>query len=107
MKYGALSVPGGRGTLGATVLDAPDGQRLRIARTEHGGSPVTKPSRKGFSSRLIERGLTAQVGGTLSVDFAMERLRCVVELRLSEFQSTAGCGMAQSQRPPLPTGGRP
>lgn len=89
VKYGALSVPGGRVTVAATVLDDPDGRRLRIAWTEVGGPPVTPPSRKGFGSRLIERGLTAQVGGTLSMDYAPEGLRCFVESRLSEFQSTA------------------
>jgi two-component sensor histidine kinase len=89
VKYGALSVPGGRVTVGATVLDHPEGPRLRIAWTEHGGPPVKLPSRKGFGSRLIERSVTAQVGGTLSMDFAPDGLRCVVESRLSEFQSTA------------------
>ncbi len=89
VKYGALSVPGGRVTVGATVLDHPEGPRLRIAWAEHGGPPVKLPSRKGFGSRLIERSVTAQVGGTLSMDFAPDGLRCVVESRLSEFQSTA------------------
>ena len=89
VKYGALSVPGGCVTIEATVLDHPEGARLRIAWTEHGGPPVATPSRKGFGSRLIERSLTGQVGGTLSMDYAPQGLRCVVESRLSEFQSTA------------------
>ncbi len=89
VKYGALSVPGGRVTVTATVLDSPDGARLSIAWTEVGGPTVTPPSRKGFGSRLIERGLTGQVGGTLSMDYAPQGLRCVIVSRLSEFQSTA------------------
>jgi two-component sensor histidine kinase len=89
VKYGALSAPGGCVAVAATLVEAPDGPVLRIAWTERGGPPVTPPSRKGFGSRLIERGLTTQVGGTLSMDYAREGLRCVVEARLAEFQSTA------------------
>ena len=89
VKYGALSVAGGRVTVDATLVEASEGALLRIAWTERGGPAVTPPSRKGFGSRLIERGLTAQVGGTLSMDYAREGLRCVVEAPLAEFQSTA------------------
>ncbi|MGU3468674.1 PAS domain-containing protein [Methylobacterium sp. C33D] len=88
VKYGALSVPDGRVTVEATVLDSPEGPRLRIAWTERGGPPVAPPWRKGFGSRLIERSLTAQVGGTLAMDYAPAGLRCVMESSLSEFQST-------------------
>ncbi len=60
VKYGALSVPQGRVSLTASLVETDDGPDLRIAWTEIGGPPVVPPSRKGVGSRLIERGLTAR-----------------------------------------------
>jgi two-component sensor histidine kinase len=45
------------------------------------------PSRKGFGSRLIERGLTAQVNANLALDYRPEGVACVVEAALADFQA--------------------
>ncbi|MER2249739.1 PAS domain S-box protein [Methylorubrum podarium] len=87
IKYGALSVPEGRVAVTAAVLDAPEGPGLRIAWTERGGPPVRPPMKKGFGSRLIERGLTAQVGGRIALDYPPEGVTCVVEAPLAGFQA--------------------
>ena len=87
VKYGALSVPDGRVAVSASLNDAPDGPCLRIAWTERGGPPVSPPSRKGFGSRLIERGLTAQVGARLVLDYLVEGVTCIIEAPLANFQA--------------------
>ncbi|TNC13025.1 PAS domain S-box protein [Methylobacterium terricola] len=89
VKYGALSIPGGRVSLTASLVEAEAGPALRLAWTESGGPPVVAPSRKGFGSRLIERGLTAQVGARLSLDYPREGAICVIEAPLANFQSVA------------------
>ncbi|XYD09270.1 sensor histidine kinase [Methylobacterium sp. NMS12] len=57
VKHGALSVPGGRAALAWTVEAGPDTETLRLTWRECGGPPVVSPSRKGFGTRLLERGL--------------------------------------------------
>jgi PAS domain S-box-containing protein len=56
-KYGALSTPDGRVSLTWSVDGEGDARRLRLTWREGGGPKVREPARKGFGSRLIERGL--------------------------------------------------
>ncbi len=89
VKYGSLSVPDGTVAVTASLVGPDDAPRLRIAWTERGGPPVVPPSRKGFGSRLIERGLTAQVNADLSLDYRPEGVACFVEASLADFQAVA------------------
>ncbi|MDB5457639.1 MAG: histidine kinase, partial [Caulobacter sp.] len=63
LKYGALSVPAGRVAIDWSVTRDAAGARLSLVWSEHGGPPVTPPTRKGFGSRLVERGLAAELAG--------------------------------------------
>lgn len=54
VKYGALSVDGGRVTVGWSV----DGEEFRLDWVESGGPPARKPERAGFGSRLIGMGIS-------------------------------------------------
>ena len=81
-KYGALSVPSGRVRIDWTVTPGPDAPRLALTWTESGGPPVTVPTRRGFGSRLIERGLTAELSGEARIDFAPEGVICRIEAGL-------------------------
>lgn len=65
MKYGALSTPPGQVTIGWTA----DAGRLRFRWTERGGPPVTSPAAHGFGTRMIERGLAAELAGAVSICF--------------------------------------
>ncbi|MET3411450.1 two-component sensor histidine kinase [Methylobacterium sp. 1030] len=67
VKHGALSVPGGRAALAWTVEAGPDTETLRLTWRECGGPPVVSPSRKGFGTRLLERGLAG--GRTASLTY--------------------------------------
>lgn len=58
VKYGALSVPGGRVRIGWTF----DGGAAQLVWREVGGPKVAAPSRKGFGARLVDVALAPQGG---------------------------------------------
>jgi two-component system CheB/CheR fusion protein len=49
---------------------------------EQGGPAVTPPSRKGFGSRLIERGLAAELGGSVQLAYPGSGLVCTIDAPL-------------------------
>lgn len=60
IKYGALSTPEGRISIGCKV--GAD-RTMTVYWEEAGGPPVTKPpDRHGFGTRLLERGLAQDLG---------------------------------------------
>lgn len=75
-KYGALSSETGR----VTVDWARAGDRLCIVWRENGGPPVAPPSRRGFGSRLIERGLAHELNGTVRLDYRPEGVVCTIDI---------------------------
>ncbi len=83
-KYGALSAPGGQvevsWTLSRSNRNAP---LVAITWRERGGPLVRPPERRGFGSRLLERGLTQEFGGTVRLDFAPAGVECQICLPLT------------------------
>ena len=77
-KHGAFSIPTGRVKLSWSK----SGPLLRLEWKESGGPPVQAPKRKGFGSRLLERGLAHELGGKTRLDFAPAGLRCTIEIPL-------------------------
>lgn len=71
-KYGALS---SAGRLALTWSTGPD-RRLSLEWRETGGPPPRSPSRRGFGSRLIERSITGELHGTVSVTYDPAGLIC-------------------------------
>lgn len=86
VKHGALSVPEGRIGISWTTTDGPD-PRLRLTWTERDGPAVSTPKGRGFGTRMIERGLAAELGGKVSIDFAPTGLVCTVDAPLPERES--------------------
>ena len=84
VKYGALSVEGGKVTVHWRADGPEDDRRLTLVWRETGGPPVSPPSRRGFGTRLIERGLASDLGGTARIEFAPEGVVCTVEAPLPE-----------------------
>ena len=70
VKHGALSVPGGRAALVWTVEAGPDTDTLRVTWCECGGPPVVPPTRKGFGTRLLERGFAGNRTASLTYEAA-------------------------------------
>ncbi|WP_404338096.1 PAS domain S-box protein [Sphingomonas sp. MMS12-HWE2-04] len=82
VKHGALSRPEGRVAIAWGYSGAPP--RLALRWEEHGGPPVAPPSRRGFGTRMIERGLAAELAGTVTIAFEPGGLVCTVDAPLPE-----------------------
>jgi PAS domain S-box-containing protein len=79
VKYGALSTAEGK----VHVEWAPAGDgRAQLSWREVGGPTVAPPSRKGFGARLLDGGLTADLGGRPQLIFAPEGVEARLPLRL-------------------------
>lgn len=78
MKYGALSVPTGTLDLSSTA----DQDDIILTWMERGGPTVEGPQRQsGFGSKLVQRSIGGQLGG--SIDYIWEHEGLIVRLRFS------------------------
>ncbi|GJE17895.1 PAS domain-containing protein [Methylobacterium marchantiae] len=88
-KYGALSTDEG----GVTIVweirrNEGDGSDQVLLRwVEAGGPPVTPPTRTGFGTRLIGRGLAGNFGGEVSLDYRTSGVVCTLEASLKGLQA--------------------
>ncbi|HET6971671.1 MAG TPA: PAS domain S-box protein [Phenylobacterium sp.] len=88
VKYGALSTDGGRVTL-SWELEAAENM-LRLTWAERGGPPVRRPSRRGFGSRLIERGFQAELRGSALLRYEPDGFRCDMQAELPPPEDVLG-----------------
>jgi PAS domain S-box-containing protein len=101
-KHGALSVPAGRVRLcwGVAEADADGARWHEVVWDESGGPPIAEPpSRRGFGTRLLERGLAAQIGGAVTLDFAPTGLRCRIRLPADHGKSASTGDPAGAEAP--------
>jgi len=82
IKYGALSAPHGRVRIAWNLAEGPGAERLDLTWTESGGPPVSPPAQRGFGSRLIERGLAAELSGSATIDFLPDGVVCRIQALL-------------------------
>jgi PAS domain S-box-containing protein len=82
VKYGALSTDTGRVTVEWSIAEASGELRLHLEWTESGGPPVAPPMRRGFGSKLIERGLASELRGTCNIEFLRTGVRCTLDAPL-------------------------
>ena len=80
-KYGSLSEDGGK----VTISWATEGGRLKVEWKESGGPPVTEPASRGFGTRMIERGLAAELGGKVRILYEPDGVRCVVDAPIPAY----------------------
>jgi two-component sensor histidine kinase len=78
LKYGSFSNDSGT----VTVSWQAEGERLTLEWRERGGPRVEPPARRGFGSRMIERGLAAELAGKVTIDFEPEGVVCRVDAPL-------------------------
>jgi two-component sensor histidine kinase len=80
-KHGALSNgAAGKIDIAWQVEPTPQGDRMRLRWLESGGPPVTPPGRKGFGSRLIERGLAQDLDGEVRLDYEPAGVACQITM---------------------------
>jgi two-component sensor histidine kinase len=83
VKYGALSQAGGRvRIIWRTRADAEGEEALDLRWEERGGPPVRPPTRRGFGSRLLERGIARELGGTVAITYDPTGVVCAIEVPL-------------------------
>jgi two-component sensor histidine kinase len=85
IKYGALSLDAGRVSVHWEILQSGEEPRLHLEWEELGGPPVEAPKRKGFGSKLIERGLASELRGTVKLEFLSSGVRCTINAPLPTF----------------------
>lgn len=83
-KYGALSVEGGHVAISWRI----DAGTVRLEWRESGGPPVTKPTRLGFGTRLIQRGLAHDLGGDAEICFHADGVAAYISTPLESLRRT-------------------
>jgi PAS domain S-box-containing protein len=80
-KYGALSTSEGGVSItwGHEAGNQPGEPTFNFVWEESGGPRVVEPTRKGFGSRLINRVLSGDFNGTVSIEYAPGGVRCVLQ----------------------------
>lgn len=84
LKYGALSNASGTIEVQWEVSGDSGNRQVQIEWRESGGPRVEKPARRGFGTRLIERGLSTEGGAGASIEFNPAGLHCTVITRIGE-----------------------
>jgi PAS domain S-box-containing protein len=87
VKYGALSSDTGSVTIDWRVI--PETQQFELRWQERGGPAVEPPSRRGFGSRLVERGLAQDIAGDVKLTFANSGVTCSIDAPLHEIAGSA------------------
>ncbi|MGH6682125.1 MAG: PAS domain S-box protein [Bradyrhizobium sp.] len=82
-KYGALSSSAGRVDVSWGAKANGTGPGLRLRWHEQNGPPLLRPGHKGFGTRLLERGIETELGGSTLIEFAPGGLRCEIDIPLT------------------------
>ena len=86
VKYGALSNHAGEVRVHWELSKGEGLYTLNVRWEESGGPAVSKPARRGFGTRLIERTVKQQLGGDVSVEFSPSGLVCDIRVPLAEHE---------------------
>lgn len=89
IKYGSLSVEGGRVSISWNLAGEDDARRLRLEWREEGGPLVRSPERTGFGTRMLEKMLDSESGGSVKMAFEPTGLVCVFEANLPSRREPA------------------
>ncbi len=78
-KYGALSEVNGHVAIKWARLSD---DRLLLTWTETGGPVITRPSRQGFGTHVMETLIKLDLGGHMRFDWRAQGLVCEIELHI-------------------------
>ena len=77
LKYGALSAETGTLDISGTTED----DRVSVSWTERGGPPVVQGEHSsGYGSKLVERSISAQLGGSIAYEWSADGLVAQLEM---------------------------
>jgi two-component sensor histidine kinase len=88
VKYGALSVPEGYVQVSWSLDRTKEVPGFLMRWEERDGPTVEPQARRGFGTRLIERGLTYDLGGTVELHFLPTGVECVLDIPLSVLEQS-------------------
>lgn len=80
VKYGAFANATGSISIDWTNQATPNGDRLVLRWREKDGPPVTPPSRQGFGSQVLGRGLSHELEGAVKLDYKPGGLECTIDI---------------------------
>jgi two-component sensor histidine kinase len=84
VKYGALSTSDGHIDFTWNLLKGRGARELTATWREIDGPRVSPPSRAGFGTRLIERGLAADLNGEVRIEYPIDGVVCTIRARLHD-----------------------
>ncbi|MFO1024991.1 MAG: CHASE3 domain-containing protein [Acetobacteraceae bacterium] len=88
LKYGALSDQNGRVFIRWRIV-RDDERMLQFTWAERDGPRVVAPVTRGFGTKLVERSLAQDLGGTAAITFDPDGVVCTVEAPLHEVAASA------------------
>ena len=60
---------------------------LRLRSVETAGPPVAPPAKRGFGSRMIEHGLSQDLGAEVRLNFAPDGVTCTITAPVDEIRA--------------------
>jgi PAS domain S-box-containing protein len=84
-KYGALSSPAGRVSIGWRRLPATEGNGIEIIWQEQGGPEVAMPEQRGFGTLVIERNLVRALDAQVELLFVPAGVCCRIIVPVTQF----------------------
>lgn len=82
VKYGALSNGSGSVRISWEIVRDFAIPAFRLEWVESGGPAVSSPGRRGFGSKMIEKALASELGGSVQLSFDVGGVRCMIEAPL-------------------------
>ena len=98
-KYGALSQATGRLKVSWNVRQDGNDKALSIVWQESGGPEVVRPARPGFGTKMVERSIPAELGGTAVLQFDPAGVRCEASFPLARISERESARTQRSARP--------
>jgi PAS domain S-box-containing protein len=80
VKFGAFMNEAGVIAIDWRIEPQCQGNRLVVRWRETGGPPVVPPTRRGFGSQVIERGLPHELHGTVHIDYPPDGVVCTIDI---------------------------
>jgi two-component system CheB/CheR fusion protein len=84
VKYGALSVPGGRMSVSWQIAGPASANRLVVTWTESGGTPASHSAAPGFGTTFVKRSVEYELQGKAEMEPAADGLRWSLEFPFAQ-----------------------